>query len=417
MDEKKDRKGIIKLVCVLLSFSLWLYVSNVENPIRTITIRNIPIELENEDVLDESGLAISENQNMTIDLKIEGPANKVYSVSKNDFTLSIDLENYALKEGENTISIKVDSSPSDITIRNKDLLSIKLNIEEITNKEFTLENELVIAYQDGYSASSIDIDPAVVEVRGPKSLMKKVSKVALMGNISSISGDYSGKFDIYPLDEEGNRIDGLTLSKNKGTINISLNKSKEVDVKTSYIGNLTEGLKMKSETLSKNKIIIIGKSEVVDAIDEVYLESINLDEIKDSIKLTKSIVLPKGVKSDDNSISVELLIEKDKEEEKVQEEKTEVSKTLDVTVNYLDKNELFSYEMPSTVKITVKGTEEDVNNVTANDINVEASLQDIKEVGADKSVKWTATVLNDKKVTIENTTGVITVNVSELEKS
>lgn len=417
MDEKKDRKGIIKLVCVLLSFSLWLYVSNVENPIRTITIRNIPIELENEDVLDESGLAISENQNMTIDLKIEGPANKVYSVSKNDFTLSIDLENYALKEGENTISIKVDSSPSDITIRNKDLLSIKLNIEEITNKEFTLENELVIAYQDGYSASSIDIDPAVVEVRGPKSLMKKVSKVALMGNISSISGDYSGKFDIYPLDEEGNRIDGLTLSKNKGTINISLNKSKEVDVKTYYIGNLTEGLKMKSETLSKNKIIIIGKSEVVDAIDEVYLESINLDEIKDSIKLTKSIVLPKGVKSDDNSISVELLIEKDKEEEKVQEEKTEVSKTLDVTVNYLDKNELFSYEMPSTVKITVKGTEEDVSNVTANDINVEASLQDIKEVGADKSVKWTATVLNDKKVTIENTTGVITVNVSELEKS
>lgn len=111
------------------------------------------------------------------------------------------------------------------------------------------------------------------------------------------------------------------------------------------------------------------------------------------------------------------MIEKDKEEEKVQEEKTEVSKTLDVTVNYLDKNELFSYEMPSTVKITVKGTEEDVNNVTANDINVEASLQDIKEVGADKSVKWTATVLNDKKVTIENTTGVITVNVSELEKS
>lgn len=44
MVKTKDSTLIVKLICLLLSFGLWLYISNVENPVRTYEIKNIPVE-------------------------------------------------------------------------------------------------------------------------------------------------------------------------------------------------------------------------------------------------------------------------------------------------------------------------------------------------------------------------------------
>lgn len=47
----KDLMLIVKFICLLLLFGLWLYILNVENLVRIYEIKNIFVELINEDYL------------------------------------------------------------------------------------------------------------------------------------------------------------------------------------------------------------------------------------------------------------------------------------------------------------------------------------------------------------------------------
>lgn len=100
MVKTKDSTLIVKLICLLLSFGLWLYISNVENPVRTYEIKNIPVELINEDYLTGSKFAIVNKEQYTVDLKLEGPSSEVIKVKKEDFKVVADMSAYALKSGE-----------------------------------------------------------------------------------------------------------------------------------------------------------------------------------------------------------------------------------------------------------------------------------------------------------------------------
>ena len=70
MDNGNEKRIVVKLVCVILSFILWLYVSNVENPTRTSDIKAVEVTLENTDVLKDSNLCLKPDQKFLVDLKI-----------------------------------------------------------------------------------------------------------------------------------------------------------------------------------------------------------------------------------------------------------------------------------------------------------------------------------------------------------
>ena len=44
---KNKQKIIIQLVCVLLSLGLWIYVTNIDNPIKSYELKNVPVEILN----------------------------------------------------------------------------------------------------------------------------------------------------------------------------------------------------------------------------------------------------------------------------------------------------------------------------------------------------------------------------------
>ena len=139
MDKIKNKNETLipKIISLLLSFGLWIYISNVENPVRTYEVKNIPVELVNLDSLTNSNFAVLENQNFTVDLKLEGPSTDVVKVRPEDFKIVADMSTYALKIGENTIPVQIISYPENITIKNNGFLGIKVNLEELVKKAFT----------------------------------------------------------------------------------------------------------------------------------------------------------------------------------------------------------------------------------------------------------------------------------------
>ena len=128
MGEGKNKK-IAMIVCVLLSFSLWLYITNVENPSKIRTITNVEVNILNIDYLEQKGLILEPNQKLTVDIKVEAPASQIYSINAEDFNVQVNLDEYALKVGINNIPIEFISYPDGVTIKNNNSLQLKLKIK------------------------------------------------------------------------------------------------------------------------------------------------------------------------------------------------------------------------------------------------------------------------------------------------
>ena len=56
---KKRQKVIHVILAIVIAVVLWLYVINVENPTGTARLRDLPVQLQGEEVLADSGLMVT----------------------------------------------------------------------------------------------------------------------------------------------------------------------------------------------------------------------------------------------------------------------------------------------------------------------------------------------------------------------
>lgn len=402
MDKGTNQKIIIKLFCVVLSFALWFYVSNIENPNRTSDISNVPVQIENAEVLQGNNMVLSPDQNFTVTLSLEGPANEIYKLSKDDFSLKIDLSSYALKIGDNNIPAELVNYPQGITIKNTGNLTVKVKVEKLEQKEVNVVSKVKINFENGFSESSTSVNPQKVTVSGPASVIDKVESAALTGEVDSISSDFEQSFELKPIDKEGTEIIGATLSKSTALLSTKVAKEKEVPINLKYTGTLKAGLSIDSAELSSKTITISASPDIIDKIQSIDTEPLNLDNISDSGSYNLKLNLPDGVKTPNSDANVTA---------KVTIKNGEVvNKTIDsVQIQYNDANAALQYDEVPSVSITISGTQDNIANLTASNINITASLKDISTQGT-YNVTWTAVLVNaDSSVKIVNNTGTVSV--------
>ena len=381
MDNGNEKRIVVKLVCVILSFVLWLYVSNVENPTRTSDIKAVEVTLENTDVLKDSNLCLKPDQKFLVDLKIEGPANDIYVAKKSDFTIKADLSNYSLKKGENNIQVQIVNSPSNLEIKNSGVLTVKVNLEEIIEKDVKISSKVNTTYKHGLTENYINISPKSVKVSGAESAVNSVDSVIIKGELLNIKEDTQESFDLIAVDAEGNEVKGVTLSESKAKLSIGVvGNVKEVSLKVNYKGNLPEGLTLEGVTLSKDTISITGDINKLEEVDSISTETINLSTITESKDMSLGIILPEGIYLSNKNEKITASIKVKKVETKV-ENKTTSKKIEGIVVTLNNKqNEKLTYEAES-IFVELEGVKEELDLVTSANIVATASVQDITEAG------------------------------------
>lgn len=417
--DKRNEKVITIIVCVLLSFSLWVYISNVENVNRTIELKNISVTIENESALSESKLVLLPDQVFEVNLRIEGPSKKVYSISKKDFNLKVDLSAYALKSGVNNIPVKIVDYPEGINIKNTGNLTIKVVLENLEEKEMNITSKLNTTFQDGISEVSSEISPQKVTISGALSLIDKVSQVIIDGSESNISRNFSKTFNLKAVDANGDEVDGVEISTKKVTYSMKVKKQKEVPIKIDYQGSLPNGISKESEELSIKNVIISGEVDDVDKIESIETEPIYLSNITENKKITLDLIIPEGINIVGNDTSVILTYNVKYYNNTIPEvkddENQQITKTIEgIEISYIDEDTTkYDYEYTTkTVNIEIKGTKADIDNITKDQIKVEASVKELTTEG-ENSVDWNASFITPiNNVSIVNSTGSAVVKIS-----
>lgn len=369
---KNKQKVIVQLVCVLLSFGLWIYVTNIENPIKSYELNKVPVEIKNSDNLKSSGLTLSPNQNFYVNLKIEGSSQDLFSIDKEDFKISVDLNELVLKKGENKVMVRIEEAPQDIKIKNSTGLIITINTEEYKTKEVPVKSKINVISKSGYYVATPIFSPEIVLVSGPESLVDRVTSVVAEAEESNAVKTIIKNYTVIPVDDNYKEVIGVQLSQKWVEATIEINEGKTVPIKINVIGTIQNDLKLKSISSDTTEIGITGPKSILDSISEIGTENIDISQIKDNTSIEVKLKIPDGIliHNGQNNINVNILVEK--------------KKTKEFTINYsiIGQQEGISI-VPDKNNITIEviGFEDDINNLTEANFSAQLDVSQYTKEG------------------------------------
>lgn len=290
-------------------------------------------------------------------------------------TVKVDLTNY--KEGTYKVNLKYDSTinsvnykldPSSVTVIIYPKVSKTVNVDvDVINKN-VLDSKL--------SIQNVTIDQEEIIIKGAEHTLEKVSTVKALVDIKNIIDPKAGVVTLNDVklvayDNEGNVVD-VEMVPNKVTATVSIvSPSKELPIKVIPKGTVAFGKAISSMTSSISKVTVYGEEEVLDNLQFIPIE-IDVNGLAENKTYDIKINKPQGVRDisvDNTKVTISLDKEVTKEIEDVYIE------TINLNPNY---KAVALGENSSKITVTVKGTEEVLKTIDASNIK---AIVDLKEYG------------------------------------
>lgn len=346
----------------------------------------------------------------TVDITMIGTKANLY-LAKQLPTQAVTLDLSDLKVGVHQVELKYKQSitsveykldPSTVTVVVSPKQSLTKSVsEEIINLE-KLDSKLAI--------ESISLNKDEVIVKGNESQIKEVSTIKALVNVENLSDPKVGvnklkEVPVLAYDKDGKILDvELVPNKLNATINIE-SPSKEVplEVVPTGIDSIVFGKSIESLTSSVDKITLYGTNEALDGINKLVV-NIDVSELKDNKKFTKTIKKPKGVRElSTKTVTVDIKLG--------DEASTEVS-GVKLSYKNLDSKYVVQVTQDSTTEIPVilKGVKSVISEISATDISAFVDLKGLEPgehevkvnvTGSDSKVIYTPKVTDVKIIIIE----------------
>lgn len=355
MDKEKRHKFIIQICCVLASFILWLYISNVQNPVVTRTIKKVPVTVEGLDTLAQHSFVATSDGSYDVDITVKGKTSDVNTLEKHEIRLEANLADYALKEGDNKIPIIIKQLPDNVTIVNSSQLWVNINLDALQSKNFPVKLNISGKVSDGYNVSDIVKSPDEVKVSGATSKLNQVKEVVADVNLEGVSEAKTVTAELNAVDSAGKVISGLDISPRTVSIQIPVNKVKTVPVKINTKNTVDSGLSLQSVKTSTYEVKITGEDSKLNEVNQIETEAVDLQGVNKSTSKDVKLVVPEGITvlGDIKTITVKIEVSKSvsKKSFKVPIVFNGLGENLDMTSNMTE------------VTVTLNGAESDLEKV------------------------------------------------------
>ena len=401
----KEKNLMVKLVCLLLSFGLWIYISNIENPIKQYTITNIPVQIVNLDVLKEDNLTLAPDQNFTISLTIQGTSTNIYSINKSQFTVVANLSNYTLKSGDNSIPVEITNSPNNVNIKNNGVLRINIKLENITEKTLPVKSELNVTTSNSTYVKNISFSTNQITVSGPEETVNEVSKLVVRGNVTANNSTTTASFPVVAVDSSGNVVNDVVLSTNNVQTTITVEKGKLVPIKVQTTGELRAGLTLENIIANPNTIKILGSESVLDSTDAILSEPINLNSITGNETIITNLIVPRNItllpNEDEINVDVKVSGADENNSENVINGNTETTKTFEIPITIEGNLSGYTANLSSnTVTVVLKGAKKELDNLQASNLSCKIDISKLTKEGG--VVSPTVDINNENNVLVDS---------------
>lgn len=361
MIEKLKENTKIKLISLLSAIVLWLYVMAIVDPQETKLFENIPVTITNLDELDSNDFVIYPEANLTTDIYVTGKLSVLKNISKDDITVYGTMSNFI--EGNNGVFLKANISKGVTYELKPDTIVIPL--EKIVQEKRSVDVVVTGKYKNNFNAVQLEEDS--IKISGPRTLVNEVQKLQATLNVDENKDTYTTTLNLVPVNDRGQKVDGVTLETSSVNATVSLLVEKNVPINPV----LAEGSENLGEyELSQNSITIKGKKDVVDNITSINTKAINLNDINVGLSKDVRLDIPAGIKIDE-SIKITIKINE------VKDLVTKLTYTNDEVEIRNNNNsvDVATLKIPSTIDVEIE-YKENISNLNKSDITLYIDLSE-----------------------------------------
>lgn len=374
----------LKILSIVIAVFLWIIVVNLDDPSITNTYV-VQVSVENESMMEETGKAYSVvGQSNFVTIYVNGKRSVMDKMTSSDFTATADFSQIIdnLEEtGEKRVPIDVvaERHADEITITKK-TNNMRIYVENSSTEQFYISSTTTGTPMEGYAIGKVSSSPNLIKISGPESVVSKISKVVATVNVAGLSQDVTDSVTPVIYDFNGNVIESgrLILSQEQVTVSVQMLLTKSVPVKCETTGTPAEGYLFIGLEYEPEKITIKGERATLNNITAITIpgEAINLDGAIGNVEniidintyleeLGVSLVSPEK-----NKITVRALVEQ------LGEKGFELSVSSIEVLNLAEKCEVSYHD--SIILIPIRGRDEDVSEITADQIKASVNLINLK---------------------------------------
>ena len=268
------------ILSLVISPITWVYMSMGTTNDTSVTISNIPIQIELPDQLVNNGLQVFSDTEQTATVTVTGSRSVLGSISTKDITVTA-ATNGIDSAGTYQISlsaVKTNPSANFQIISTVTPSNVNVIVDYLRETSFPIQENVVYKVADGYYAST-SLASKNITISGPQTEIAKIAKVSASAELDGILDDSaSATADILLYDKSGNRISTDLLKMEFGTVEASISVLPEKTVKVvPEFMNKPEGLNLGDDMLSvePSEILLAGPKKVLDNTKSIKLESID----------------------------------------------------------------------------------------------------------------------------------------------
>lgn len=268
------------ILSLVISTITWVYMSMGTTNDTSVTISNIPIQIELPDQLVNNGLQVFSDTEQTATVTVTGSRSVLGSISTKDITVTA-ATNGIDSAGTYQISlsaVKTNPSANFQIISTVTPSNVNVIVDYLRETSFPIQENVVYKVADGYYAST-SLASKNITISGPQTEIAKIAKVSASAELDGILDDSaSATADILLYDKSGNRISTDLLKMEFGTVEASISVLPEKTVKVvPEFMNKPKGLNLGDDMLSvePSEILLAGPKKVLDNTKSIKLESID----------------------------------------------------------------------------------------------------------------------------------------------
>ena len=355
------------ILAFIMAVVLWAYVLGEVDPMRTVTIRDIPIRFLNETALDDESLVITETDYTTISVTFEAKRSLANKIKESDFHATANLK--GLTQGDNIVDVEL-TKPSNINLESISHEHINITTDKLIEAEKEIKVVLI-------NESSKDTEPKIlrlsehqVNVSGAATQVNKVERVLAKLDASRVTDDPNSiSADLEAVDTNDAQVEGVELDAKNIYVTAILKYLKSVDLVVPVSGRDSGSISRGYS--APDSIVIKGSEADLEDLDSITCEPVDISDLYENKSIPLVPILPKGIELSDESENLAL-------EVAVYNAGVAEFDFDETYVNIVGIDENSSVKIHEIdINVKVKGASTVINSLTADDLMLTADAADL----------------------------------------
>jgi YbbR domain-containing protein len=364
----------LMLLALIIAVVVWIAAEWDRDPIQEgLYDQPIPVRVENR----PSGTFLAEGWQQEVQVHIRAPRSVWDRLTVSDFDAVLNLSPHLtpLEPGSYWVPVEVSTDQEPVQLLEVEPKLIKVELEAIGERTVPVDIQVRGEPDLGYQADAPVVVTDTVRVRGPVSLVDQVVHATASVSLRGARVTVEESVTLSPVDAEGKRINGVTLSPEQVQVSVPvepLPNVKEMSVTWTQVGQPAEGYHITNVGIDPPVVRVRGPVFVLRELPGfLTTEPISIEGRTEDVVERLLLELPPGVSMfDPPEPVVQVTIEIDPFYDSVT-----VTRTL--TFQGLS-NGLTAVASPKDVEVILSGPRPRLSSLLPEDVRVVLDLSDLR---------------------------------------